>query len=854
MTPGRFKTQIHKFGGTSVAGVERLAGVSAILADAASGGVRLCAVTSAMGGVTDGLALACAAARAGRRSETERIVSELRRRHDEAIAEITDDSGIADEIAVLFAHLDSLLQGALALGEMPSRSVDAAVSVGEKAAARLLGAALRARGVDGRAVDADAFLETDGVYGGASPLSHIADRRTGAVIGALLDDGALPVVTGFIGRAPDGSTTTLGRGGSDFTATLLASALDAESVTIWTDVAGVYSADPPIVPEAQTLDHLHYREAAELSYYGAKVLHSRTMIPAVMKSIPVRVRNSFSPDSVGTTIDAHFTSGDHPVKAVTAVRDQALVSIEGRGMMGVPGMAARVFGALAELDISSTMISQASSESSICFATPDAQAFDAERALKRAFRQDLSAGLIEDVTVRPKVGLVAAVGLGMIHSPGIAGRLCSALARADVNILAIAQGSSELNITIAVDRAQIDEAVRSIHDEFDLGNGTAGRGAVRASAFPSRVQAADQRLIVVLAGFGQVARALAALAGAERSAAAMRIVGVSDRSGYLFDPAGLDAPRLDELARAKEAGRAIAQDESGEASAQGSVDLVHAAQQVGGRAALADCTDAPESYGLFMEALDAGLDVATANKEPLAVEDDRFAALMERASRCGRMVRGEATVGAGLPVLSTLEGLLESGDRVRSIEGSLSGTLGFVLSMMEDGASLRAAVEEAKRLGYTEPDAAVDLTGRDVERKAMILGRFGDVHGGGAVKRACAGIVDRSAVGMDSDALGALLDRVGADVRARMDRASGSGKALRFAARVERGVERIGLMEVDRDSALGALRGSASMVVFRTERYDELPLSVSGCGAGAVVTASAVLQDLLRIASARGRA
>ena len=342
----------------------------------------------------------------------------------------------------------------------------------------------------------------------------ICDRTIVAALSPRLARGEVPVVTGFCGRAPDGATTTLGRGGSDLTATLLAAALRADEVTIWTDVDGVFSADPGIVPSARVIRQLNFREAAEMSYYGAKVLHQRTMIPVASLGIPVRTRSSFAPEAGGTLIDGRVTPGSHPVKAVTAVRDQCLVSVEGKGMAGVPGVAARLFAAIAAARISVTMISQSSSESSICLAVPGDRAIDAEQTLKREFRADITRGDVDEIVVRRGASLIATVGLGMAHTPGVAARVFTALAKRGVNVLAVAQGSSELNITLAVAEGGTNDAIRSLHAEFGLDRIDTGDDSARA-------------FDLILLGSGNIGRALVAL--------------IHDRHAHIVERFGLDA-------------------------------------------------------------------------------------------------------------------------------------------------------------------------------------------------------------------------------------------------------------------------------------------------------------------------
>jgi len=376
--------EVHKFGGTSLGSAERFEAAAALIGEARkSAGIIV--VASAVSGVTDELIEAAEGAFAGDKEGSLDRIGIMKARHLEILDRLGGDESTGREISGLCEELSDLVRGAFMLGELTLRTMDRIISSGEKLSVRLLAFALEKAGVPAAPLDADAFLETDGRFGNADPVGGVADRTISAELAPLIEAGTVPVVTGFCGRAPNGDTTTLGRGGSDLSATYIAAAIHADEVTIWTDVDGVYSADPGVVPEARVIPQLNFREAAEVSFYGAKILHQRSMIPVISSGIPVRIRNSFAPDAQGTKVNGKFTPGSHPVKAISAVRDHCLFSVEGKGMAGVPGVAARIFGALASRSISVTMISQSSSESTICLAVPEDHALDTERTLKSEF-------------------------------------------------------------------------------------------------------------------------------------------------------------------------------------------------------------------------------------------------------------------------------------------------------------------------------------------------------------------------------------------------------------------------------------------------------------------------------------
>ncbi len=841
------RLEVHKFGGTSVGDARRIGACADLLIAAGADGTRLVAVASAVTGVTDLLVAAAAAAARGERHDALHAIAKLQTLHEDVLAALALPAAEAETVrrhqADTAAHLAELLGAACLLREVSPRTRDQVLACGEKLSVRMLAAALCARGRAAEALDADTFLETDANFGEAHALTGVADRTIAAALRPRLEQGVLPVVTGFTGRAPDGATTTLGRGGSDLSATLLAAALHADEVTIWTDVSGVFTADPRVVPEARVIRQLNFREAAEMSFYGAKVLHPRTMIPVATLGIPVRTRNSFAPDDAGTIVDGTFTPGSHPVKAVTAVRAQALLSVEGKGMAGVPGVAARVFGALSERGISVTMISQSSSESSICLAVPAEEAFAAESAIKTSLRAEISRGDVDEVDVRRGVALVGVVGLGMAHTPGVSARAFGSLGARRVNVLAIAQGSSELNITLAVAEAEAPDALRALHAEFELHRLDTGEDTTR-------------RMDVLLLGCGNIGRALAPLLLGRRShfferfGLEPRVVAIADRSGWILRPNGIPAGELDALLAAKQDGRALATQPGAVASADAATMVREALRYRLARPVLVDVSDDDDTAAVFLEAMALGCDVVTANKKPLAGPLERWHALRGEAESRGRLLRAEATVGAGLPVMDTLEMLLATGDRLVSAEGCLSGTLGFVMAQLEQGAAFSAAVAEAVRRGYTEPDPVADLSGADVARKAVILGRLS------GLARAPEpvvpqGLVDASLAGLPLEQLLAKLKGLDADFAQRVADAKREGKVLRYLARVEADRITVGPAAVPLDSPAGRLQGTDNLIVFTSERYEARPLVVMGPGAGVEVTAMGVLGDILRIAAER---
>ncbi len=456
------RLSVHKFGGTSLGDAERILRAADLLR-AAARGRSVVAVASAMAGITDQLLAAAREAESGRAGAAREIVERLRARHEETARALSKGTGarISFDAAPL-EELSTALAGIALLRERSPRVTDLVASFGERLSAPLVAAALAARGVPAVAVDARRMLVTDETHGAATCDREKSDRRVRRLLLPKLRKGIVPVVTGFIARSPRGETTTLGRSGSDTTAALLGAALRAREVVIWTDVDGVLSADPRIVPGARSLPRLSYREAAEMTYFGAKVLHFPAVIPAIAAGIPLVIRNSFRPKEPGTRISAKG-DGRKGIRAVTAIPGMCLLSLDGRGMTGVPGIAARVFGATARLGVSVVMFSQASSEQNIALVVPEADRSRTVAALEQEFRYEKLAGSIDGVTARAPVAVVAAVGDGMRGTPGIAAKVFAAVARSGVNVEAIAQGSSECNISFTVDGKDRDKAVRALH-------------------------------------------------------------------------------------------------------------------------------------------------------------------------------------------------------------------------------------------------------------------------------------------------------------------------------------------------------------------------------------------------------
>lgn len=810
----------HKFGGSSLADAQRIAHVADVLT--ARNDPSQVIVVSAMQGVTDALIALVHAASQDPQTAQAQLQALIDRHRKTAHALLGEgDAPLLGALERDWNDLTALLRAAHLLSHPSADLLDYVQGLGEVWSAQLLAALLAARGEDAGWLDAREVLVVEASQLGIGvdwPRSEarLAERRA-----RLLTPKRL-VVTGFVARTADGRPTTLGRNGSDYSGAIFARLFASSALHIWTDVDGVLSADPRMVPDAVLLPRMSYDEAFELAYFGAKVVHPGTMSPVLQAGIPVYVRNTFKPELEGTRIGPEQQADNGPVKGLTIAPQLALVEVEGTGMIGVPGTAERVFGALRAESVSVVMIAQASSEHSICCAVRAAEAGRAVEVLRRAFAQELAAGLIQSIEAEAGIAVLAAVGDGMAGHPGVAARLFAGLAHAEVNVRAIAQGGSERNISVAIREADAARALRAVHSGFWLSPQTISIGVIGpgqvGSEFLDQLAAAAGRLREA----HQLDLRLRGIAGSARMHLSDRCVDWPHwRAQYIESGQPLDLDAFTAHIKAPH--------------------LPHAM--------IIDCSASADVAARYAGWLAEGIHVVTPNKQAGSAPLAQYRAARAAAQRAHW--RYEATVGAGLPIIGTLRDLIDTGDEVLAVEGIFSGTLSYLFNSFDGSKPFSELVLDARAKGFTEPDPRDDLSGMDVARKLVILAR----EWGKDIELAdvdLAGLVPEHLASLSREAFLERASEMDADLTARAHAASKNHCVLRFVARIDADTAKVGLVELPLDHAFAHLKPTDNIVQFTTRRYRDNPLVVQGPGAGTAVTAAGVFADLLRIAQALG--
>lgn len=813
--------QIYKFGGSSVGTPGRLPRVLELIAAAPK---PLAVVVSAPGDTTDWLILAARSAAEGEIAQARGELARVRELAVTIARPVLSPHGLrafkADLDDVL-TPVERTLSGIELTRECSPRSLDAVISAGERISVALVARALSERDCPAKAVDARDFVVTDTTFGNAAVDKAATADRFAALRPTF--DGVVPVITGFIGRTRDGQTTTLGRNGSDYTATLLAALFQAEAVTVWTDVLGVMTADPNIVREAAPVDRLSYDEALELAYFGTRMFHSRTIIPLRECGAALVIRSTTQPDAPGTRIDAIGNPDPARPTCVTSLEQLSLIGVQSRRTgLGRP-IVSRAVAALDAEGVRVWLSTESTLGQTFSVVVPVAD----EARAKDILQQTLAAELLRgDLTLGPvfsPVSLVTLVAESMGRRPNVAGRMLHAIGSVGVYVRALAQGAAARSISVVVDKADTPLAVRTVHAAFNF---------------------AHAELNVLLLGKGIVGgsllRQLAAHGAALRAHhdVNVRLVGLASSRGGIFDERGLPADRAPAQLEAATERKPVA-------------DLLKSLARLP-NPVLVDCSGSPGMETVYAEAFGLGINVVSSNKQPLALPREACEALHAAARRHYRVYLYETTVGAALPVIETLKNLVRTGDVVVRIEGAFSGTLGYLCEQLTAGVPLSAAVRKARELGYTEPHPRDDLSGLDVARKALILARELGLQLDLADVKLEPFVPAEHLREDDPDKFLENLAAADAAFVARVASLRTEGKLLRYLARIEPGAEgakvTVAPIGVEATHPAAGLRGAEAFVAFHTERYSQYPLVVRGAGAGGDVTAAGVLADILRLA------
>ena len=812
--------RVLKFGGSSLATPARIRDVGRILIDRARR-EPIIVVVSAFHGVTNQL-LECARLAERGDAAYEGILHEITRRHRIAAVRLAGrrSRAVRERVEGLLAELRDTLHGIKLLRHCPLQALDMAASFGERLSAEIVAAHL-ARWLPAVAVDSRQLVVTDDQFTHAAVLFPKTNRVTKAYFARLFRRRArsVPVVTGFIAATEDGRTTTIGRNGSDYSAAIIGAAVGASVVEIWTDVDGVLSADPRFVPSAFALPHISYEEAMELSYFGAKVLHSATIAPAVARKIPILIKNTFNPAASGTLISGQKPEGEPPIaKGISSVDDISLLTLRSASMVGVPGTAERLFRTLAARRVNVILISQASSEHTICFAVRSVDAGNAVAAIESEFRFEMQHQATR-LDHAPKQAIVAVVGDGMKGRPGVSGRVFDALGRHNINISAIAQGASERNISCVIDAAQEVRALNVIHQAF----------------FEKR-----RRLALAVIGVGNIGGALLQQLHQQRSYLLSQgfdpiVVALADSKRFVMNPDGISLSLWREALN----GSRRAMSPRAFATAAARLELTNAA--------LVDCTADDAIVEAYPKFIDANFHIVTPNKRANVLPWPRYQALQELLRRRQKYFLYETNVGAGLPVMSTLRDLIASGDEVVKIEGILSGTLSYLFNTYDASVPFSELVAEARTLGFTEPDPREDLSGEDVARKLLILAREIGLQMDIDEVRVKSLVPGPLSGGAFSPRFFTAFKKYDNDMRRRFQAAQARGNVLRYVGVLEKRRARASLRECPPGHPLASAKGSDNIIAFTTKRYARTPLVVQGPGAGADVTAMGVFSDILKL-------
>ena len=809
--------KVLKFGGTSVGSVESILSLKAIVEKEAQK-QPIIVVVSALGGITDKLIATSVLAQQGDEAWKDEFQAMVERHHKMIDTIITDPrkrEQLFNIVDSLFEQLRSIYFGVYLIHDLSKKTQDAIVSYGERLSSNIVATLVQGA----KWYDSREFIKTvrkNHKNTLDSELTNRLVRRT------FSDLQRISLVPGFISKDRDtDEITNLGRGGSDYTAAIIAAALDAEILEIWTDVDGFMTADPRVIKTAYTIKELSYIEAMELCNFGAKVVYPPTIYPVCVKNIPIRVKNTFNPDGEGSIIKQKVANNDKPIKGISSINGTTLITVAGLSMVGVIGVNRRIFTALADNGISVFMVSQASSENSTSIGVRDQDAAEAVEVLNGEFAKEIETGAMYPMHAENGLATIAVVGENMKNTPGIAGKLFGTLGRAGISMIACAQGAPQTNISFVVKSEHLRKALNAIHDSFFLSEYKV------LNLFVCGVGTVGGQLLE------QIHNQYEELKRTKRLK--LNVVGIATSKKALFNSDGIDLANYRELlADANESNESKLRDAIIEMNCFNSVFV--------------DCTASKEVAEIYQPLLEHNISVIAANKIAASSSYEKYARLKETALARGVFFRYETNVGAGLPIIGTINDLRNSGDVILKIEAVLSGTLNFIFNEISADVTLSEAVRRAKEQGYSEPDPRIDLSGKDVIRKLVILAREAGYKVEKTDVEAHLFIPDEFFEG-SIDEFWKNLPKLDADFEARRKQLDAEGKRWRFVATFDHGKLSVALKEVDRTHPFYNLQGSNNIVALTTERYREYPMLIQGYGAGASVTAAGVFANIMSIAN-----
>ena len=805
--------KILKFGGTSVGSAENIKRISEIVLNQQD---KIIVVVSALGGVTDLLLGVARKAASGIKLNGELLA--IRARHEEIIETLfgTEDAAkTIDSLKPLFEELEKIVQGVTLIGELTPKTLDKILGFGERLSSLLISNYLKVPLIDSMSV-----IKTDRNFGKANVDFGFTYELISEACSKI---NQFAVAPGFISSATDGSMTTLGRGGSDYTAALFAAAVNATQLEIWTDVDGFMTADPRVISKAYTIPTLTYSEAMELSHFGAKVIYPPTILPVYQKNIPIHIKNTLNPLGDGTLISLSETTGkDHPIKGISSISGISLFTIQGLGMVGVTGISMRLFGALARKEINVILISQASSENSISFAIDSQFSEIAHEAISFEFEREIASGRISKLTCENELSIVAIVGENMKHSDGIAGKLFHTIGKNGINVVAIAQGASEQNISWVVKNSDLRKTLNVVHEAFFL--------------------SPYVELNIFLVGIGTVGRDLLDQIGRQQEKLKkehrlkLKLAGVANSRKMVFDREGIDVLTIKNKINQSE----VKSDLKLFCRTMVEMNMFNSV--------FVDCTADEKVANHYLFALENFISVVAANKVAASSEYSRYRELKEMAAKHGVKFLFETNVGAGLPLISTINDLMHSGDRIVRIEAVLSGTLNYIFNTLSKEIPFSKAVRMAKEMGYAEPDPRIDLSGIDVIRKLVILARESgyriekeDVENNSFIPQKYFNSSMEEFWNTISE-MDELFEKQRLLLESKLQK-------WRFVGVMNEGKASVSLVVVDPGHPFYDLEGSNNILLLTSERYNEYPMLIKGYGAGAAVTAAGVFADLIKVSN-----